>query len=480
MSTMAARRTVIATSARALGAALTLGAGVALVAGAVLIPLPSHSVGVPSVEVAPTPLPQSLVCAGSLLQLSNGGGTDATSASGIGSPKRSSGASEADVDIEQSPLAAPDNTTATDETVPTVVTAPDADPGVLLAAAQSVAVSQEDVAGLAATNCAEARADTWLVGGATTVGRTSFVLLSNPSDVTADVDLTFFAETGQLDAPGSTGITVEANSQRVFSLAGFAPNAKYPAVHVVSTGGYVAASLQQTVIRGLEPGGVELVGPTVAPSTELIIPGVKITGTSAIAQRLSADGYADLQAALRVYVPGSSDATITVSVASESSGSADGSYSLSASAGVVSELPLKDLPDGTYSVTLESTEPIVASARTSALSSGAVDFAWNQAAAPLDDEVLVPIGPGPSPRIHLANSGTVETSVTLRTASGNEVTIVVPAGGTKGLEAQPNTVYTATMTEAVSISVGYSSDGQLSAYTVAAPSELAAPIVVYP
>jgi hypothetical protein len=480
MSTMAARRTVLVTSARALGAVLTLGAGVALVAGAVLIPLPSHSVAAPSIEVAPTPLPQSLVCPGSLLQLSNGGGGDATSASGVGSVTRSSGATEADVDIEQSPLAAADNSTVTDPTAPTLVTAPDADPGVLVGAAQSVSVSQEDIAGLASTNCAEAQAETWLVGGATTVGRTSFVLLSNPSDVTADVDLTFFAENGRLDAPGSTGITVAAKSQRVFSLAGFAPNAKYPVVQVVSKGGYVAASLQQTVIRGLEPGGVELAGPTAAPATEMVFAGVKIAGTSAIAERLSADGYADLQAALRVYVPGTSDATITVSVASESSGSPDGSYTLSAAGGVVSELPLKDLPDGTYSVTLDSSEPIVASARTSALSAGAVDFSWNQAAAPLDDEVVVPIAPGPSPRIHLANSGDDEVTVTLRSASGTEVEIVVPAGGTKGLEAQPSTVYTATMTDPVSIGVGYSRDGQLSAYTVAAPSELAAPIVVYP
>ena len=477
---MAVRRTVIATGVRALGAALTLGAGVALVAGAVLIPLPSHSVSVPAVEVAPTPLPQSLVCPGSLLQLSSGAGVDATAASGLGSPTRSIGASEDDVDLDQTALAAPDNSTVTDETAPTVVSAPEADPGVLVAAAQSIGISQEDVAGLASTNCAEAKADSWLVGGATTVGRTSFVLLSNPSEVTADVDLTFFDENGQLEAPGSTGITVDAQSQRIFSLAGFAPNAKYPVVHVVSTGGYVAASLQQTVIRGLEPGGIELSGTTSAPSTEMVFPGVKITGTSAIAERLSADGYADLQAALRVYVPGSSDATITVSVASESSGSADGSYSLSATGGVVSELPLKDLPDGTYSVTLDSTEPIVASARTSVLSAGAIDFAWNQAAEPLDDDVLVPIAPGPSPRIHLANSGDDDATVTLRTASGSEVTIVVPAGGTEGLEAQPSTIYTATMTGAVSISVGYSSDGQLSAYTVAAPSELAAPIVVYP
>jgi hypothetical protein len=477
---MAARRTVIATSARALGAALTLGAGAALVAGAVLIPLPSHTVGSPSVEVEPTPLPQSLVCAGSLLQLSNGAGGDATAASGIGSPQRSSGAGEAGVEIVQSALAAPDNSTATDETAPTVVTAPDADPGVLVAAAQSVAVTQEDAAGLASTNCAEAEADSWLVGGATTVGRTSFVLLSNPSEVTADVDLEFFTEAGRVDAPGSTGITVPAQSQRVFSLAGFAPNAKYPVVHVVSTGGYVAAALQQTVIRGLEPGGVELAGPTAAPSTDAVFAGVKIAGTSAIAERLSADGYADLQAALRVYVPGDDDATITVSVASESSGSADGSYTVSATAGVVSEIPLKDLPDGSYSVTLESTQPIVASARTSALSAGAVDFSWNQAAAPLDDEALVPIAPGPSPRIHLANSGDDDASVTLRTGSGAPVTIVVPAGGTKGLEAQPNTVYSATMTEPVSIGVGYSSDGRLSAYTVAAPSELAASITVYP
>jgi hypothetical protein len=477
---MAAKRTVIATTARALGGALTLGAGAALVAGAMLIPLPSHSVTAPAETIAPTPLPQSLVCPGSLLQLANvGGGGDATTASGVGTPKRGVGASTATT-LDQSALAAPDNTSTSAETAPTVVTAPDAEPGVLVAAAQSVAVKQEDMAGLAASTCTEAQSDSWLVGGATTVGRTSFVLLSNSSEVAADVDLTVFAENGRLDAPGSTGIVVPAKSQRVFSLAGFAPNAKYPVVHVISTGGYVAATLQQTVIRGLEPGGVELAAPTSAPSTKMAFPGVRISGTSAIAERLSADGYADLQAALRVYVPGTADATITVSVASESSGVADGSYTLTAAGGVVSELPLKDLPDGNYSVNLESTEPIVASARTSVLASGAVDFAWNQAAAPLEDETLVPIAPGPSPRIHLANSGPEESKVVLRAGSGSEVTIVVPPGGTKGLDAQPNTVYTATMTQPVSISVGYSSDGQLSAYTVPAPSELAAPIVVYP
>jgi hypothetical protein len=36
------------------------------------------------------------------------------------------------------------------------------------------------------------------------------------------------------------------------------------------------------------------------------------------------------------------------------------------------------------------------------------------------------------------------------------------------------------MTEPGSIGVGYSGDGQISAYTVAPPSALATPIVVYP
>ncbi|CAD5993448.1 DUF5719 family protein [Agreia sp. COWG] len=479
---MAAKRAVIATSARALGAVLTLGAGAALVAGAVLVPLPSHTVAVPAVTVSPTPLPQSLVCAGPLLQLANGANADATTVSGVGTPGRTSGVSKdgTAAKIEQVPLKAPDNTTSSGTVAPTVVTAPEASAGVLLAAAQSVSVATEDIAGLAASSCGEATSDAWLVGGATTVGRTSFILLNNPTKVTANVDLTLYSEAGAIDAPGSKGITVPANSQRVFSLAGFAPKAEYPVVHVVSTGGYVAPSLQQNIIRGLEPGGVELVGPTLAPAQSVVIPGVRISGTSAIAERLSADGYADLQAALRVFVPGTSDATITVSVASESSGTADGSYTLNANAGVVSELPLKDLPDGTYSVTLSSTAPIVASARTSALAPGALDFSWNQAAAGLTSDVLVPVAPGPAPRIHLANSGSADAAVTLAPGSGPDVKVVVPAGGTKGLDAQPNTVYSVKTTAPVAISVGYSDTGKLSAYTIAVPSALAAPIVVYP
>jgi hypothetical protein len=140
---MAAKRTVIATSARALGAALTLAAGAALVVGAVIIPLPSHTADVTALTVSPTPLPQSLTCAGSLFQLSNGTGSDATSASGVGKPSRVEGTSDDDADTETKALGAPDNTTVTDDTAPQLVTSPKADPGVLVAAAQTVSVYQQ-------------------------------------------------------------------------------------------------------------------------------------------------------------------------------------------------------------------------------------------------------------------------------------------------------------------------------------------------
>ena len=64
------------------------------------------------------------------------------------------------------------------------------------------------LAGLAATACAEPTSSTWLVGGAATVGRTTLLLIANPTAVAAEVSIRMWGESGAITAPGMAGIDV--------------------------------------------------------------------------------------------------------------------------------------------------------------------------------------------------------------------------------------------------------------------------------
>lgn len=482
---MVTKRGVAIVGARVAGGLVLVGGIAAVIAAAIFVPIPSVVASAATVAVAPAPEAQSRVCPGPILEYSQSSGQPGQVTSAVGKAAISGAVREAvggapAGTVTRSPLAAPDNSSAPGGNAPELLTAPGALTGALLAAGQSSTAGATDLRGFAATACGEATADSWLVGGATTVGRTSLIMLSNPTAVAANVRLSIYAENGPVDAPGASAILVPALTQKIVSLAGFAPNVSSPVVHVESTGGTVLASVQQGIIRGLETGGVELVGPSAAPSSSAVMTGVTISGTSAIAERLPTDGNGDMQAALRVYVPGTADASLTVTATSEQAGAESVSFTLTAAAGRVSESPLRDLPDGTYTLSVAASVPVVTAARTSVIEAGALDFAWYQSALVQPNDFLAPIAAGPNPRLHLNNPGASPVTVVLTPASGANLTVQVPARGSVGVVMAGGTTYAAAATGALVASVSYSGGGQLSAYSLTAPNPLAAPIVIYP
>src|SRR5690606_4453511 len=136
----------------------------------------------------------------------------------------------------------------------------------LLAGSQVQTLNGAGLTGMSAAECVEARSDIWLVGGASDTGRTSILTLANPGEVAATVSVQIFSEEGQVAAPGAEGIVVQPNSETSYSLAGFAPDVVSPVIHVTSVGGNVVAHLQQSTVRILEPGGVDIVGPSAGPA----------------------------------------------------------------------------------------------------------------------------------------------------------------------------------------------------------------------
>ena len=127
--------------------------------------------------------------------------------------------------------------------------------------------------GLAAAPCARPITDGWILGGASTVGRTTQVLLVNDDDRAAQVDLLVYGPEGEVVSPAGSGVVVPPLSRSVVRLSALAPDQPYSAVHVVARTGRIAVSALQTAADGLIPLGMSAL-PVTAASRLVVIPDI--------------------------------------------------------------------------------------------------------------------------------------------------------------------------------------------------------------
>lgn len=461
-------------------------AGIAIaattIAAAALLPIPTIESTAPSQRVVPVPTAQQLVCPGGVLRLSDETGGGATIPSALGSPTVRSRSSAGSVD--STPVEQSDASSGGTASAPTIISTPpdpsDPTESILLSGAQSQQVDAGESVGLAAADCTSATSETWLVGGATTVGRTTLLSLANPTEVPATVDLELFGESGAIPAPGTSGIIVAASGQRVLSLAGFQPEGVSPVVHVTSVGGQVSASLQQSVVRGLTPGGVEVMQGA-ALSTGVVIPGVLVTDRTAVeALRAGGAAYDDVTTTLRLFAPGEEAGSATVNVVPEGGVGTGASFTLDLQGGIVVDRPLDEVGTGTYTVTIDATVPLVAAVRATSAAGPATDFAWSTAAPELQDTAQVTVAPGPAPVLHLANPGTADVTVELRTLEGTESSAIVPAGASTAVPVVSGETYTLSGFEQLFASVTLAGEGMIAGYPVHPPGVGSSPLTVYP
>lgn len=476
-------RGVAIVGARVVTGAIGIGVAAVAIAASTLVPLPSITAVAPSVLVTPVPTAQQLVCSGSVLRLADDSGQGATEASALGIPRLDAASSSGSVD--RAPLERSDADSGGTPAAPVVVSTPPnpADPTerILLSGAQEQGVDAGDFVGLAASACLAPNAESWLVGGATTVGRTTLLTLSNPTEVPATVDLELVGESGPISAPGTRGIIVPPSGQRVLSLAGFAPEIASPVVRVTSTGGQVVAELQQSIVRGLVPGGVDIVGASVVPSTDLVIPGLVVSGAADIETNLGiGPGFEDLQTVLRVYVPGEQSAEATIRVIPEDGVGTGTSFAFTFDAGRVADVPIPDLADGSYTVRVESDVPLVAAGRVSAAAGERTDFAWLASSPALSDVAPVTIANGPDPVLHLANPGEESVTVTIDGVGAEDLEVEVAAGAAVSLPVEPGASYVLSGFTRLHAAVTVGADGMTARYAVAPPGVGSSPVLVYP
>lgn len=287
------------------------------------------------------------------------------------------------------------------------------------ASALSYRATDGDLRGLAAVTCQAPSSDQWIVGASTVVGRTSVLNLSNPSTTPATVNLELYGDKGQIKAPGSRGLSIGAGQSRSLVLAGLAPQQAALAVHVSSTGGPVTATVQQSVLRGLTPGGVDYLGPTGQPGTRQVIPGVSLRGSAAAAKLGS--GFEDAAPTLALAVPGAQDAVVQVRVYGKSGQQVLDKGVVNAPAGTVTQVPLSGLPDGDYTIAISSDVSVTAAVRATrgTTAKDPSDFAWVPASAPLSTDQVMTVPVGGTSRLQFgAPAGRAEVSYRAITADG--------------------------------------------------------------
>ena len=129
-------------------------------------------------------------------------------------------------------------------------------------------------AGLEVAPCLVPGTSAWLPGVASGASDRTELVLSNPDDADATVDLTFYGRNGRVAVPGSPGVEIPPGSSRSVSLSGLVDAEGPLTVAVQATTGRVAAAARRIRTSGDTPAGADWVVPAGAPGTRLVVPAV--------------------------------------------------------------------------------------------------------------------------------------------------------------------------------------------------------------
>jgi len=412
-------RSVAAVAGRTSGGVVIVAIAAAVAVGSVFIkPEPVTATAPSPIVAAPAPAAQQLVCPGGLLRLADATGAGASTASSIGAPSL---AWAGDADVSTRSVTTTNAGTEGSRAAAQIgtVAVPDGATAAPAASGLQQQLGSGDIHGLATASCAAPTTDTWLVAGATTVGRTSLLVVTNPSPVEAVVDLAVYGPNGAVVASGMTGIRLAPDEQRVIPMNGLVVDLDAPVVHVTSSGGRIVAAIEQTITRTLVPGGVDWAGGQTAAGT-LVIPGVRVTDAGALVPiDVTETDHADVTPVVRLLAPPAADASgdaastadaapVTATVAwipegstlaealaardseqdgggAEDQGAADGddddaptsaapaprSMDVALTPGVTTELPVSGLAAGDYTVVVVAASPVVGAVRTSVIADDA-------------------------------------------------------------------------------------------------------------
>lgn len=263
--------------------------------------------------------------------------------------------------------------------------------------------------GLSAATCESAATQRWFSGVLLTEDAQADLVLANADTVDAAVDVTLFGPEGRINAPGSRGIVVESHSARSVPLSVMASVDGPVTLLVESSAGRVAATLRQRLWQGTTPLGADWIPPTVAPTTELVIPGI-----------VAGEGVRELV----ITNPGERSTSVEVELLGEAGPAVvGGTEDLEVPAGVTRSVELgPGLAGQLAGLRLTADQPIVAGVRqASAEVADSQDPAWSAALPALDAEGVWPVPAGAKAAVTLLLSNPSEAEAEVTITLGNEL-----------------------------------------------------------
>lgn len=429
-----------------------------------LAPWPGVAGSAASVDVTPAPSETVLACDGPILAL----GRDATAAGAISvaGPTELTAGTASGAPAEPQELQQP---AAPGGDLPQRFVQVPVDRSVdPVAAASSADRRDADLAGFAASACRAPALESWIAGGDTGVGESDILLLANPTDVSATVELTVFGTGEPVTPPGYGALSIPAATQVAVPLAGIAGAEVAPVIRVTATGSPVRAALQSSLVRTLDPAGLDRQG-AVTSAQRQVFPGVVVTEQAA-----DGDG-----ASVIVRLLGRGDGTATIETNAEGGAASDiAPIEVPYEADHPVSVELGDLPAGRYTVTVSGSEPLVAAAwQTTGFGQG-VDFAWQTPSPEVSTPTLVAVPEGPEPTLHLVSQARTEVMITDDAGSASTVT-VEPGGVDVPLDG--GTVYTVEPgSGSIHGSVSYLGDVAIAAIPLWPDPAAPEPVTVYP
>lgn len=153
--------------------------------------------------------------------------------------------------------------------------------------------------GMASTACATAASEFWFVGGGAIAGRQTRIVLVNPDETAAVVDVVIRGPEGVIDAPAGRGLVVKGQDRLVVRLDVLAPGVTATAVQVLARTGRVGASVDDEQQSGLANVGTDWVPQAAPPARRVYVPGI-INGAGARVLSIAAPGGDDALVDVRV------------------------------------------------------------------------------------------------------------------------------------------------------------------------------------
>ena len=214
----------------------------------------------------------------------------------------------------------------------------------------------------------------WFIGGSADVTSKGSLTILNSGLGRALVNVMVYTESGRAT---EKVVALKANSFTTLPLSSLAPGSQLLAIHLLPQSGRINGFLIDERGRGLRALGGDTVNSVVEPAKTIVIPAIPHTAPK---------GKKALPHSLRIFVPGEIAAEIKAEIAY-----ADGSFAPAGidgrniSAGKVVEIPLNLIaPTGKYSLTLTSSQPILAAVKSATLAKNKSDFTWSTAVQPLE------------------------------------------------------------------------------------------------